>query len=600
MVSSNYSPSTLSQLPAIQTFQMDGEGIGNIPNAVNLFRGDVNLPLDLISLPGRGDLDVKVTIIYQSNIQNLVDTWNVEAPTGILGLGWSMPYEMIAIDNRNTGSIYDNRYYLVSGGSANRLYQDGIAQDGAWNFETEDYKPWDIKYYPKEEKWVIIKENGIKQIYGGKKDSFPENNQYIQWGVKWGGNNGNWIDSTTNISGQESFALGWNLAEIQNTWGEKVTFSYEVVDAKEIGRGGYEYTQAPYLTKITALDGRTITFNYEDKQYDNQIKEYQIPHESSSNIHAYQDKYETKFLSSIEVREEASNSLLFSLQFDYQLENVYLNDLNNADFYKRYLTGITQKNPEGESLPGYKFEYYTKDINNNIHRGVLKQIVYPAGGIATFNYEKKNLIGTDKKTTIYGQGIPRVWFGNDYVVVTYYDDNRGNLDIKVYSWNGNWIDYSASSGGFNFKLDIDSLQVVTQADFFALSFKQTNQNVMNVYLFHQDMGRFGQWSYENYFLDLAASDVQTHLAVGSNFVVFCASGKGDLGLYVWNQQSKNWDNRGENITIDQGNYVLDAFGNYFTIGIYDAAAKRCEMLLYYQDEIYKNWTRQRHCYYQSS
>ncbi len=36
---------------------MDGCGIGIIPNAVNLFRGDVNLPLELISLPGRGDLD---------------------------------------------------------------------------------------------------------------------------------------------------------------------------------------------------------------------------------------------------------------------------------------------------------------------------------------------------------------------------------------------------------------------------------------------------------------------------------------------------------------------------------------------------------------
>ena len=91
IVSSNYSPSTLSQLPVIRTFQIDGGGVGTIPNTVNLFRGDVSLPLELISLPGRGDLDVKVAIMYQSNIQNLVNTWNLEAPTGILGLGWNMP-----------------------------------------------------------------------------------------------------------------------------------------------------------------------------------------------------------------------------------------------------------------------------------------------------------------------------------------------------------------------------------------------------------------------------------------------------------------------------------------------------------------------------
>ncbi|MBO1350517.1 MAG: RHS repeat-associated core domain-containing protein [Hormoscilla sp. GUM202] len=542
--------------------------------------------MELISLPGRGDLDVKVAIMYQSNIQNLVDTWNLEAPTGILGLGWNMPYEMIAIDNKNTGSSYDNQYYLVSGGSANRLHQDGVTADGAWNFETEDYKPWDIRYYPNEEKWVIIKENGVKQTYGGKKDNLPKNNPYIQWGIKWGGSNGNWIDSTTDTSGQEPFALAWNLAEIQNTWGEKVTFSYEV-DLKEIGNGGYKYTQATYLKQITALDGRSVNFVYQDKRYDDTVREYKIPHEYSGggNIHAYQDRYETKFVDSIEVREEESNSLLFSLQFNYELNNVSLMNFNNPDFYKRYLTGITQKNAEGESLPGYKFEYYTEDINDRSHRGALKNITYPAGGIATFTYEKKNLVGTSHKTTIYGEGIPRVWFGGDYVVVAYYDDSgSGKLKLSIYGWNGNWITEEKSISG---KLDIDSLQVVTQSDFFALSFKQTN--LMKVYLFHQDMGRFGKWSYENYSLDLDSSDVQTHLAVGSDFVVFCSSGGTKLGRYVWNQQLKSWDDK--NTTISKGNYALAAFGNYFTIGIYDADSKSCELVLYYQDEIYKQWTK---------
>ena len=524
ITSSGNSPSTLSKLPAIRTFQMEGGGIGNIPNSVNLFRGDVNLPLELITLPGRGDLDVKVAIMYQSNIQNLVDTWNLEAPTGILGLGWNMPYEMIAIDNKNTGSTYDDQYYLVSGGSANRLHQDDVTKDGAWNFETEDYKPWDIRYYPKEEKWVIIKENGLKQIYGGKKDKLPENNSYIQWGIKWDGRNGNWIGSTTNTSGQEPFALAWNLAEIENTWGDKVTFSYEV-DLEEIGIGGYTYTRACYLKQITAIDGRTVTFVYEEKQYDDKVREYQIPHQytGSSNLHAYQDKYETKFLDSIEVRQEEANFLLFSIQFDYELNNVSLMDLDDddADFFKRYLIGITQKNSNGESLPGYKFEYYIKDINENIHRGALNNITYPAGGIATFNYDKKDLVGTSHKTTIDGEGTPRVWFGGDYVVIAYYDDSKENLDVKVYSWNGNWIADEPSAGGFNFKLDIDSLEVLTQRDFFVLSFKTEFQ--MKVYLFHKEMGRFGKWSYENYYLNLLNSEnIITHLDVGSNFVVFAS------------------------------------------------------------------------------
>ena len=112
---------------------------------------------------------------------------------------------------------------------------------------------------------------------------------------------------------------------------------------------------------------------------------------------------------------------------------------------------------------------------------------------------------------------------------------------------------------------------------------------MRVYLFHREMGRFGKWIYENYFLDLASSDVQTHLAIGSDFVVACASDSRKLGRYVWNQQLKSWDDK--SITISKGNYALAAFGNYFTIGIYDAISKSCELLLYYQDEIYKQWTR---------
>ncbi len=587
ITSSGYSPSNLSKLPAIRTFQMDGSGVSSIPNSVNLFRGDVNLPLELISLPGRGDLDVKVAIMYQSNIQSLVDTWNLEAPTGILGLGWNMPHEMIVIDNQNTGSSYDNEYYLVSGGGANRLHQDGVTEDGAWNFETEDHKPWNIYYYPKLEEWVIVKENGVRQIYGGNTSQPPDNNTHIHWGVKWGGRNGNWIDSSTNISGQEHFAEAWNLREIRNNWGEKVTFDYEV-DLESIGSGGYKYTRACYLKRITALDGRTVNFVYQPKQYDEQIREYEIPHQYTRqpDIHAYQDRYETKFLDSIEVK-EASDSLLFSVKFDYELRNVSLNDFKNRDFSKRYLIGITQKNEAGESLPGYSFKYYTEkeDIREKIHRGALKTITYPAGAIATFTYEKQNLVGTSHKTTIYGEGIPRVWFGGDYVVVAYYDDSgSGKLIISIYSWNGNWVNEDKSISG---KLDIDSLQVVTQKDFFALSFKTNSE--MKVYLFHQEMGRFGKWRSENYFLDLASSDAKSHLAVGSDFVVACASGSTQLDRYIWNQQSKSWVNK--SITISKGNYVLAAFGNYFTIGIYDIASKGCELVLYYQDKVYKQWTR---------
>jgi len=581
-------PSTLAQLPAIRTFQMDGSGLGNISNSVNMFRGDVNFPLELISLPGRGGLDVKVAIMYDGMVKNQVDTWNLQAATGILGLGWAMPYETIAIDNKGTGEIYDDEYYLVSGGGANRLYQDGVAEDGAWIFETGDYKPWDIRYYPKEQRWTIVKENGVVQTYGGNTNQLPDQNSYIQWGVKWGGSSGDWIGSSTITLGQKQFAQSWNLAEIRNTWGETVVLEYEA-DLEEIGRGGLKYTRACYLKRIKALDGRVVNFVYKDKEYNERVREYQIPHQASgaNKTNAYQDRYETKFLDRIEV--ERLEELLFSVNFSYKLKNVCSGNTHNPDFFKRYLTAIVQKNAEGDFLPGYNFDYYT-DITDNINRGALKKITYPFGGLATFTYEKKSLTGTSCQTTIYGNGIPRVWFGGDYVVVAYYDDDRGNLDLNVYSWNGNWVSDEPSAGGFNFKVDLDSLQVVTSGDFFALSFKQKDRLTANLYLFHKDMGRFGQWSsYQNEYLDVPNSNARTHLAAGVDFVVACVSGNNDLRRYVWNQKSKNWDDK--KTTTDPGNYVLAAFGNYFTLATYNTAAESCHMVLYYLDNIQREWNQ---------
>ena len=48
ITANGFSPSTLADLPAIRTFQMDSDSHSQIANSVNLFRGDINLPLELI------------------------------------------------------------------------------------------------------------------------------------------------------------------------------------------------------------------------------------------------------------------------------------------------------------------------------------------------------------------------------------------------------------------------------------------------------------------------------------------------------------------------------------------------------------------------
>src|SRR5437879_4076247 len=74
----------------ISSFNLSPDNIGSVKNSVNLFTGDLNLPINLVSIAGKEGLSVNVGIIYNSNVQNQVDTWNLDSPAGILGLGWSL------------------------------------------------------------------------------------------------------------------------------------------------------------------------------------------------------------------------------------------------------------------------------------------------------------------------------------------------------------------------------------------------------------------------------------------------------------------------------------------------------------------------------
>jgi hypothetical protein len=190
-----YSESDVSSVsPAIRTFALNYDNIGAIDNSVNLFTGDVNLPINLISLA-----DVNVSITYSSNIQNIVDRWCFDAPTGILGLGWSMDYDKIIVDHKGTGTREDDECYLISGGSSNLLVRIGNETDNPKQYSTKSYLFWKIYYYTTDEKWEIIKEDGKKYIFGDKNSG----RNTVQWGVKWG----NWIGNSANISGQQQFVL---------------------------------------------------------------------------------------------------------------------------------------------------------------------------------------------------------------------------------------------------------------------------------------------------------------------------------------------------------------------------------------------------------
>ena len=64
----------------------------NYSEHVGLFTGQVNFPVNLVSRPGRNGLDLRFDMYYSTSVRNYAETWNAEAPTGVLGLGWLSPF----------------------------------------------------------------------------------------------------------------------------------------------------------------------------------------------------------------------------------------------------------------------------------------------------------------------------------------------------------------------------------------------------------------------------------------------------------------------------------------------------------------------------
>ncbi|MEO1532115.1 MAG: hypothetical protein AAFU72_08100, partial [Pseudomonadota bacterium] len=116
--------------PAIRTFQFAGVPKGVVGSDVNQFRGDVNMTQPLFTLPGRGQgsgLDVTVSLQYQSNVFEDGQTRNLEAPTGVLGLGWTLPLSRIEAADTQSAAPAAQRYTLHDSGVSSALERQAVA-----------------------------------------------------------------------------------------------------------------------------------------------------------------------------------------------------------------------------------------------------------------------------------------------------------------------------------------------------------------------------------------------------------------------------------------------------------------------------------------
>lgn len=600
--------SSQQAVPQVTTFQFSNDAVGQIKDSVNLFTGTANLPINIASLTGRKDLDVNIGIMYTSNVKNAGSKWNLTNPTSIVGMGWDMSFDRIVVNKNGSGTASSDEFYLLNNGSGNQLIQDGYISASPVNlltFQLRNFEFWSIQYDSSSEKWTVIKEDGTVFIYGDKNSG----RNTLQYGVGWG----NWLGDSAEITGQQQYVTGWNLSEVQNVWGEKIVYSYDNTQVKTGTSTGQEYTQASYLKQITDSFDRTVTFNYKEKYGPNNpgpnnILEYQPQNTEQPSPNAYQEQYETRYLDSIDVK-NADAGLMFTILFEYDFINLGITNQTGVYplMWKRVLTSFWQVQPNGKSLPGIEFDYYNS--STDVNAGALKSVLYPQGAKATYAYKQQPLATSRNialKSPLQG-ATPRVWFGSDYTVVTWYNAAQKKLKAIVYSWCGNWTNYELNSDQptthyfDNVDFDIDTLGVITRQDFIALYFTDRTNSQLQLFLYRRSDENFGVFNLtqgvQN--MPLKSSTSRVSVDAGKDFVIAFSKDftNNPVKAFQWNWKQKTW-----NVTpggsgsgfipvllpspsdiAKADNIVIAARDNYYITALYTQNSSLLQLQMFYHD-----------------
>ena len=491
--------------------QYDGFSAGEFYTSVNLFRGETKFDYPLVTeLPKKNGIGIQISATYSSNTDRISRSDNTNSACGILGLGWGLGYSAVYREESDVIQPPEReRYYYcgIDGGTC-QLYQtdrkwivaalqkedaqelqnecvserlsgllteQGIVvtqgskivrnvevivivddtrrfelaaeqeEDGGYrfyyhgiNFEPANFDFSKIVYFPEFEVWYITDKQGIRRVYGG-----TGNDGELQYRVHYHGQ----IISSVNKQNQEQAVVAWNLSREETIWGNQVLYHY-IQDTKNVGRDGLPYTRACYLSEIVDSYGFSSKFQYEEKRYDDEYKEYIDPNHPydlmpEEHIECDQARFETKYLTSISTY-GPENDLIETITFNYEVMNLSDTCKLKGALAKRLLTSVERKLAKGGCVPPCEFTYETGQEGN---LGALKSILTPTGTKVDYEYIQKQL----KQCSSRRYEIPtenysdqKVWNGNQFSAILLYNDVQSTFEI--WQWVGRFQKWTPDSG----------------------------------------------------------------------------------------------------------------------------------------------------------
>jgi hypothetical protein len=281
--------------------------------------GAVSLSYPFTIPAGRKGIEPSVALQYNS-----------EGQTGWVGLGWSLFIPTIDIDTRWGVPLFDSEVetesYLVMG-----------EQLTEQPYRTPDVtRETNKQFYPRVE-------GGFSKIirYG----SSPEN---YCWEVtdksgtiySFGGSGGVVAEGAV-VRNSNNDIVQWALVETRNVYDDYVSYTYDLVDGMlypaEVSYTGHGDEEGLYRVEFHRLATDEIT--RQDKTTTGRLGFLQYDNQQLNTVEVYYD-----------------GELLRSYQLNYE-EGV---------FGKNLLTGVTEKDSEGNDFNTHTFEYYN-DVENGLY-----------------------------------------------------------------------------------------------------------------------------------------------------------------------------------------------------------------------------------------
>jgi hypothetical protein len=367
-------------------------------DVINKFTGTGTYSIPLQNLKTSGVLSYQLELKYSSNVNAMARTSNEAAPTGWVGLGWSMGGGSIECDHNGTMTDADDDYSFITGEnvSTSILYKEGKY--------FLKYKPyWKVEkikegYYIKG--WRLTDESGTRYTYGDCNDPNLTGNS-CNWNTLC------WV--TTRFVGNGfagepvKYPYKWNLSEISDPQGNWIRFKYSQYNGDvsfDDGTGTTigkwvpvikNYTKESYLQEIYTNSGDVVQFTTAPKDRE----EYFIPYEGIPNCkETRQPVYETRYLKEILVKNLFSGVAYIkkydfeyqTLRYEYKLQNSTTITSN-----KRLLSRIKSENSKSgitETVCGYYTNQYSTP---SVNFGALKNVKNFIGGVTEWEYEQKYL-----------------------------------------------------------------------------------------------------------------------------------------------------------------------------------------------------------------